>query len=285
MDTDSSINLSTPVSLMSEWLANGIGRIGSYRFVPLVSEQLNVDCALHFHILRPSHSPGHIPDIDNQIKVLLDALKMPQVSEIGSKFEHPDHEEDPFFVLLGDDGLVSKVTSVSDELLMPVESNPQIRPKDTRIFIQVFLRPIVPLMENQIFYSGAHEIWEHKLSTPTPLATLNDVALKAEATQCVYRIKALAETRRMESDLPWPPEDFQNYTEQLLERSKYWAVAWQNELRPVARSIKQELLKRIYGAPPYPRDHDSVAIDHGMLAGVSPLYDAATELRTLIQML
>jgi hypothetical protein len=55
-------------------------------------------------------------DIDNRLKTLFDALKMPNCGqEIGQEIAGPD--EDPFFVLLEDDAMIADVSVTTDRLL------------------------------------------------------------------------------------------------------------------------------------------------------------------------
>jgi hypothetical protein len=93
------------------------------RFVPLVSEQGGFTCSLNILFLRRDN-PGsliqHGGDIDNRIKVLFDGLKMPmQVSELGG--HQIEANENPFFVLLEDDKLVTSVSVTTDRLIIPQE--------------------------------------------------------------------------------------------------------------------------------------------------------------------
>jgi hypothetical protein len=58
-------------------------------------------------------------DIDNRLKVLLDGLRMPKsVSELGGIDIDPT-EENPFFVLLEDDQLITRISVTTDTLLTP----------------------------------------------------------------------------------------------------------------------------------------------------------------------
>jgi len=95
------------------------------RFVPLVSEAGGFTCSLNILFLRRDN-PGslirHGGDIDSRIKVLFDGLKMPkQVSELGGW--QVDADENPFFVLLEDDKLVTNVTVTTDRLITPQKAN------------------------------------------------------------------------------------------------------------------------------------------------------------------
>ena len=77
-------------------------------------------CALEILFLRYGH-PGDLirgrGDIDNRIKILFDALKVPQhcTEVIGG----PEDGEDPFFCLLEDDCLITSVAVTTDRLLIP----------------------------------------------------------------------------------------------------------------------------------------------------------------------
>lgn len=101
-------------------LANRYQRCG-YRFLPLVSEWFSAACSLDILFLRRD-GPGSLirsgGDIDNRLKVLFDALRMPQTCDevCGDK---PAPDEDPFFVLLEDDRLISRVSVETNWLLEP----------------------------------------------------------------------------------------------------------------------------------------------------------------------
>ena len=77
---------------LSEALASQFTRIG-YRFVPLVTEELSLLCDLEVLFLRPD-IPGSLiksgsGDIDNRMKTLLDAFRMPaSKAEVGDTIRH-----------------------------------------------------------------------------------------------------------------------------------------------------------------------------------------------------
>jgi hypothetical protein len=59
-------------------------------------------------------------DLDNRVKTLIDALKMPaQCSELAGAT--PSADEDPFFCLLEDDRLIYDFRVQSDRLLIPAQ--------------------------------------------------------------------------------------------------------------------------------------------------------------------
>jgi hypothetical protein len=106
----------------SDVLAGNYARCG-YRFLPLVGSAAGDDaCALDILFLRrdqPGDLVKHGGDIDNRMKVLLDALRLPiECDELcGDK---PTADEDPFFCLLTDDMLITELRIVTDRLLTPV---------------------------------------------------------------------------------------------------------------------------------------------------------------------
>jgi hypothetical protein len=81
-----------------------------FRFVPLVASHNNLWCELDVLMLRDG-DPGHVVqrngDLDNRIKTLFDALRMPHDSQelCGAR---PDDDQ-PFFCLLEDDCLITKI--------------------------------------------------------------------------------------------------------------------------------------------------------------------------------
>lgn len=117
-------------------LANRYQRCG-YRFLPLVSEWFQVACALDILFLRRD-GPGSLVksggDIDNRLKVLFDALRMPQTcDEVCGDSPTPD--EDPFFCLLEDDKLITKVQVETNWLLTPPSLGEHIH--DVHLIIRV----------------------------------------------------------------------------------------------------------------------------------------------------
>lgn len=81
-------------------------------------------------------------------------------------------------------------------------------------------------------------------------------------------------------------ETWHEQTSKVIAQSQEQRNRWVSDLRPEAMGLWDELRRRVYGAPPYPReDHGLVALEHGMLAGVSPLTEAATALESLARRL
>lgn len=111
-----------------------------WNFVPLVTQELNLICGLDILFLRPDR-PGVVlrsGDIDNRLKTLFDALRIPEANESYHARSHgPD--EQPFFCLLEDDKLITKVSVETDQLLQFV--TPKRDMNEVRLVITVTLRP------------------------------------------------------------------------------------------------------------------------------------------------
>ena len=90
---------------MVEYIATNFQRNG-YRFVPLVCEDFSLLCSLNILFLRRDFlgviSAG---DLDNRVKTLIDALRMPKDAHELAGNKAPAPGEDPFFCLLEDDDL------------------------------------------------------------------------------------------------------------------------------------------------------------------------------------
>lgn len=96
--------------------------LGSYEFVPLVNERLNLVADIHIQLLRPE-PPGLIRaqagDLDNRVKTLLDALRMPRLSNEVPHDATPNDDERPFFCLLEDDALINSFSVTTHRWLEP----------------------------------------------------------------------------------------------------------------------------------------------------------------------
>jgi hypothetical protein len=104
-------------------IAGSYARCG-FRFLPLITERIGTACSLDILFLRRD-DPGKIiqsgGDIDNRIKVLFDALRIPRVCDEVAGFS-PDADENPLYCLLEDDTLINQVSINTDRLLLPMES-------------------------------------------------------------------------------------------------------------------------------------------------------------------
>lgn len=114
---------------------------GAVHFVPLVTRKLDLYAELNVLFLRPQPR-GHLitdgGDIDNRLKTLLDALRMPRAAQENRPGDDSAPDESPFFCLLEDDSLVTRVTVEADQLLDAndpaiVKALIQVAVKKTRI--------------------------------------------------------------------------------------------------------------------------------------------------------
>jgi len=103
-----------------------IQRVNDFQFMPLVSSKLNLIAELDITFLRPE-PPGCIVtqggDIDNRLKTLFDAFRIPKVSQEIPNGDTPGPNENPFYCLLEDDNLITKVTVKTDRLLKPCDDS------------------------------------------------------------------------------------------------------------------------------------------------------------------
>ena len=261
-----------------------------FEFIPLVTRDLSVETALSFHILRPSNFKNNNADPDNIVKILVDSLKMPQqAAELGSETQ-PNADETPFFVLTQDDGLISKITSETDELLQPILQKSSIERADTRVLLNVYIRPNFPKDGNLIFFSDDFELWNHRWIDGVfdQIRGWSNAELRARTAQCAIRMRVTAVNFRMQTTSGvFRPGNrpFDERAADIIARSnEQWAI-WNRGLRPVASALLEELQRRTYGEPPHPRNSDFDAIELGSLAGVDPIGEAATALESLIRQL
>jgi hypothetical protein len=111
-----------PSRTIGEAMIQTFTRFG-IKFLPLVSKQYcDLACSLDILFLRRD-DPGNLiksgGDIDNRIKVLLDALRVPQDAEEVSGFT-PTADQIPLYCLLEDDRLVTGINITTDRLLTAV---------------------------------------------------------------------------------------------------------------------------------------------------------------------
>ena len=97
-----------------------IQKIDDFQFIPLVSSKLSLIAELDITFLRPE-PPGCIVtqggDIDNRLKTLFDDFRMPKESKEIPRDDSPKPNENPFYCLLEDDNLITKIAVRTDRLL------------------------------------------------------------------------------------------------------------------------------------------------------------------------
>ena len=85
--------------------------IGAFTFVPLINQKLFMVADINIQILRKEPAgmiSSQSGDLDNRVKTLLDALRMPSKPQEIPKDDKPNESERPFFCLLEDDALIHK---------------------------------------------------------------------------------------------------------------------------------------------------------------------------------
>ncbi len=120
---------------------------GQFRFVPLVinGPRLQLICHLDILFLRYDE-PGEIftgGDIDARIKVLFDALSVPQQVDGAPKGD----DEDPMFVLLEDDKLITELSIRTEKLWRPKEPTETDKSVELTIGVTVYTGDKSPLVE------------------------------------------------------------------------------------------------------------------------------------------
>lgn len=121
-DSPRYLTIFAPNSSVVDKVSSRYSRFG-YRFVPLIGSAFGPGtetlCALDILFLRRAARGGLVNsggDIDNRLKVLFDALRVPKsAAEIPTG--GPARGENPFFCLLEDDSLITEVKVVTDQLL------------------------------------------------------------------------------------------------------------------------------------------------------------------------
>jgi len=112
-----------------------------YNFIPLVAEEWSLACSINVLMLRPD-MPGTViksGDLDNRLKTIFDALRMPSSKDELGGYDLPSDDEKPFYCLLEDDRLITNVTVEADVLLESVSDPPN--QNDTRLLIKVEIKP------------------------------------------------------------------------------------------------------------------------------------------------
>jgi hypothetical protein len=116
--------------------------IGGFNFLPLAVEGRNEIAEMNITLLRPTpigHIVGQGGDIDNRIKTLLDALRMPKNNDELPKGYVPNPDENPFYCLLEDDKLITKLSISTARLLIPTSDKHFVH-----LIITVHIKQIEP---------------------------------------------------------------------------------------------------------------------------------------------
>lgn len=130
-----------------------INRYG-FNWLPIVQEKNGLTCTLDVLMLREGQPGRALHDVDNRLKTIFDALRMangPQELGAGTPEGMQTPEDDgPFYVLLEDDRLITKVSVTTDTILEPV---PGIKDQNNavRLVIGVTVRPYHVHLDNLDF--------------------------------------------------------------------------------------------------------------------------------------
>ena len=125
--------------------SSSIRQRGIVCFAPLVTFDLRLFAEVNVLLFRGCQKGStDRSDADNQLKTLLDALRMPSPAQ---KVEKSVGESlgNPFFCLLEDDCLVTKVSLETDQWLSPRNSD------DTLAIIEVHIKKAMTTFENIVF--------------------------------------------------------------------------------------------------------------------------------------
>ena len=137
----------------AEWLAfpaapnttSIIVERGSVRIAPLVTARLRLFAEVSILIFRQQARGDLISnegDIDNRLKTLIDGLRIPRVAQEARLAAIGETIPSPFFCLLEDDALITKVSVESEQMLRP---SPQ---EDVLAIISVVVKKSVVTNDN-----------------------------------------------------------------------------------------------------------------------------------------
>lgn len=131
-------NLGTPIEISI------LRDLHGFTFAPLVCETVSLVAELEVQMLWPQ-APGAIVsaggDIDNRLKTLFDSLKVPSEATALPKGTVPKDGETPFYCLLEDDRLITRISVETDRLL-----EPQLDRSEVALFIRVRTRQLQTLI-------------------------------------------------------------------------------------------------------------------------------------------
>jgi hypothetical protein len=130
-------------------------KFSGFTFIPLVVGSLHMVCELDILFLRRER-PGALltkprdeygGDLDNRLKIFLDALRVPREAKEVPRGITPEAKETPFYCLLEDDALITKFQVESDTLLGRSPS-PENK-KDVHLIVRVTTK-LTQVTENNI---------------------------------------------------------------------------------------------------------------------------------------
>jgi hypothetical protein len=111
---------------------------GGFHFVPIVTDKFALRCSVDILLLRPHEKQIIQPDtsdLDGKVKTIFDALQIP---ESAGSLSPVEEGENPFFVLLSNDNLISQVRVTADQLLaLPGQQQPKASDSYVLVHIKI----------------------------------------------------------------------------------------------------------------------------------------------------
>jgi hypothetical protein len=122
--------------------------LGGYHFVPIIHRPHELACSLDILFLRRER-PGaiiqHGGDLDNRLKTLFDALRLPhEQTELGGAT--PTTPNQRLYCLLEDDSLISKVSVSTHQNLEPLPNG--CDPSKVELLLHVIVQSTYPMWGN-----------------------------------------------------------------------------------------------------------------------------------------
>jgi hypothetical protein len=125
--------------------------IGGFEFVPIIHRPHELVCALDILFLRrekPGAIVSHGGDLDNRLKTLFDALRMPHdESELCGIT--PENADQRLYCLLEDDALITRVSVSTQQLFEPLASDEN--ESTVELLIHVWVQSVYPMWANMGF--------------------------------------------------------------------------------------------------------------------------------------
>jgi hypothetical protein len=123
---------------------NKIFKPDGFNWLPMATEHNGLTCKVDVLLLRLGQPGAVLYDLDNRLKTLFDALRMAKgPDELGAQTTEgqvtPSPDQDPFYVVLDDDKLITHLSVTSDTLLEPVPGTPQ--DEAVRLVLNITVRP------------------------------------------------------------------------------------------------------------------------------------------------
>jgi hypothetical protein len=123
---------------------NQIFQEEGFNWLPMVTKANGLICKVDVLMLRHGQPGNALYDVDNRLKTLFDALrKADGPDELGASTAHgklaPEADEDPFYVVMQDDKLITHLSVTTDTLLEPVPN--VLCEQAVRLVIDITIRP------------------------------------------------------------------------------------------------------------------------------------------------